>query len=360
MRTRLLEQLRCPRLSEPACRDTPLSVDVTPAPGWREDGAELIEGLLACAGCGARYPVLAGVAVLLDEVAHWVRANYLYLAEGAASAGGIGAPMRAWLEDRGWHLSNRPADNYYESPRWTNLFTSTHYDGGGVADDDHALARFLAARPQVFEVITDALRGHGPEAVGRALDVGTNVGGMAWRCADLAREVIGIDNAFNPVLTARRIQRGYPDPLRSHRRYDDGRCYRERALPAGPPNTEFIVASVYRLPVAGSFDLITALNVIDVVPEPLGFLRIVHERLAVGGLLALTSPYSWGSDDVPLDRWIGGSAETTSPHAVVHALRDLGFRVVVEHDDVPWVVREHRRWYRVFLNHCVIARKEVP
>ena len=299
------------------------------------------------------------MALLLPDVNSWLRSNYYYVVEAIFSSGGMGERMAAHLDRQGWRMSAAPADNYYELPRWIEIFLSTHYDPVPAGSDDSSeLGSLLARQPTVFDVVADSLLrqlengGDKP----KALDVGANVGGMSYRLAGMAESVIAIDTAFNPILAARRIQLGAPLPRKTIRRYVDGLRFEEVALGAYPDNVEFIVASVFDLPIDGSFGVITALNVIDVVPDPEKFVDLLIERLDPGGLLVLTSPYSWGSDDVPVDNWLGNN-ELSSSEALKTLLTSKGLGIEEDLDFVPWVLREHQRWYRVFHNHCVIARK---
>jgi SAM-dependent methyltransferase/uncharacterized protein YbaR (Trm112 family) len=359
MKTDLIKELRCPGLHEGSTCGGALSIEEQQVPPtYQDSGDELREGLLTCPGCSAAYPVICGVAVLLENVQSWCRENYYYITSGTQPLNGQGEALTNWLQDRGWHLSNRPADNYYETPRWVNIFTATHYDPVPAgADDSSPLGQFIAAQPSVFDVVREMIDRHLDGKVKRALDVGTNVGGMAYRIADIAETVLGIDTAFNPVLTARRMQRGYPVPQTGFQRYLDGHRHETREVHPVTDNTEYLVASATQLPVEGTFDLITALNVIDVVPDPAAFLATLVTRLTTGGHLIITSPYSWGSDDVPVDKWLGGTDAQTSSQAVIEVLCSLGVEILEDQDNIPWVLRENQRWYRVFNNHCVIARK---
>jgi len=318
----------------------------------------MTEAVLRCQQCGAAYPVICGVAVVMDNIQAWLRSNYYHVLSGAHKAGGISEPLCTWLESFGWHLTNQPSNNYYESPRWINIFTATHYDSVQAgADDTTDIGRLLAGQPSVFEVVVDLLGQHLPGRVEKALDVGTNVGGMAWRVAAFADSVLGLDTAFNCVLTARRVQQGRPKPIAHYNRYMDGQRYDRRDIGPFPGNTEFMVASASPPPLDERYGLITVLNVIDCVPDPEAFLSYLYDALEPGGHMLVTSPYSWGSDDVPVDRWIGGAAGQSSSAALVEFLGNLGLEIVVERDNVPWVLREHQRWYRLFYNHCVLARK---
>ena len=359
MRLSIISRLRCPAAGpRTACNGALVLESQAPSPVVTLAGRELHEGLLACTECGASYPVVTGVPLLLPNILSWLRFNYYYVMEGAARVGGIGPGLMAWLDDRDWHLGNQLADNYYETPRWVNIFSVTHYVSPCLAAPGSSLLDTLvASRPSVFEVAARMIGRHLAKPAAFALDVGTNVGGMAYRLGEFAGAILGIDVAFNPVLMARRVNLGLPLPIEQVRQYLDGHHYAPHEVRRGPENAEFLVASIDHLPVQGRFGLITALNVVDVVAQPRSFLARVSALLETDGLLLVTSPYSWASDSVPIEEWLGGTRELASADAVRDTMRSCDLEIVEEVDDVPWVLQEHRRWYRVFLNHCILARK---
>jgi len=361
MKKQLISRIKCPKSNRSGSCGGRIGVDQNLMAVRYADESEITEAVLSCESCGAAYPVICGVAIVVDNIQSWLRSNYYHILSGAHVSGGIGEELTAWLESFGWQLTNQPSSNYYEAPRWVNIFTATHYDTVPAgADDATDIGRLLAGQPSVFDVIVDMLGQYLPAKVEKALDVGTNVGGMAFRVAQFAGTVLGLDTAFNCVLTARRVQTGFPKPLVSYNRYLDGHQHDCREIGPFPNNTEFMVASASPLPVNDSFDLITVLNVIDCVPDPEVFLTSLYSSLNPGGFMLVTSPYSWGSDDVPVDRWIGGTSEQSSAAALIAFFKDLKLEIIAERDSVPWVLREHKRWYRVFYNHCVLVRKAAP
>jgi SAM-dependent methyltransferase/uncharacterized protein YbaR (Trm112 family) len=354
----LVEKLRCPKNIEGTICRGKLQLDegLFAAVYQKED--ELSEALLHCDKCKTQYPIISGVAVVLDNIKSWLRENYYHILSGVHQNGGIGTGLAVWLESFGWELSNKPSNNYYEAPRWVNIFTATHYDMVPAgADDESDLGRFVASKKSVFDTVTEMLEAHVPVKLANALDVGTNVGGMAYRLAPFADDVIALDTAFNVVLTARQVQKGYPKKVSSYKRYMDGQYFEERFIEEMPDNTEFMVASAAPPPIDQCYDIITVLNVVDCVPYPEQFLKSLIDVLNPGGLLLVTSPYSWGSDDVPVDRWIGASEEVPSADAMLAIFSSQGLELIEERDNVPWVLREHKRWYRIFHNHCVLVRK---
>jgi SAM-dependent methyltransferase len=335
-----------------------LSLLDTPSPSTAEDGDELHEGVLRCAECREEYPIVAGTAVVLPSVRSWLRAHYYYILAGASQAGGIGSGLMSWLEARDWHLGNRFAYDYYEENRWIGMFAGSHYDPVPAADASDSPLAEICAMPNVFDVAIEMLGRHLEEKAARALDVGTNVGGMALRLAQCARDVVGIDAAFNPVLAARRIQLGRPRPLHSYRRYLDGLHYESRPLQAVRGNTEFLVGSAAALPVQGSFEVITMLGLVDVAAEPRRLLAQLAGVLAPGGSLLVSSPYSWSSDNAPMEQWVGASQARPTASQMIHEIQALGLEVLETKDNVLQILREHQRWHRVYVNHCILAKKK--
>ncbi len=96
------------------------------------------------------------------------------------------------------------------------------------------------------------------------------------------------------------------------------------------------------------YDLIFAGNLIDRMVSPRRFLEQVHERLNPGGLLILTSPYTWLDDFTSPDEWLGGYVKESAPVTTLAGLDAvLGARFRrLDVRDVPFVIRETRRKYQ--------------
>ena len=89
-----------------------------------------------------------------------------------------------------------------------------------------------------------------------------------------------------------------------------------------------------------------AANLIDRLYDPALFLSHVHERLQLGGVLMLTSPYTWLADHTPREAWVGGfkkDGESFTTLDGLHALLGKHFRLMQPAQDVPFVIRETRR-----------------
>jgi 5-histidylcysteine sulfoxide synthase/putative 4-mercaptohistidine N1-methyltranferase len=97
------------------------------------------------------------------------------------------------------------------------------------------------------------------------------------------------------------------------------------------------------------YDLVLAANLIDRLYSPRRFLATIHERMNPGGILLLTSPYTWLADYTKKEEWLGGYRSAGEPVWSLDGLRAAlapHFCLVGEPRDVPFVIRETRRKFQ--------------
>ena len=97
------------------------------------------------------------------------------------------------------------------------------------------------------------------------------------------------------------------------------------------------------------YDLILAANLLDRIHDPKGFLASIHERLNVGGILVMTSPYTWLEEFTKKENWPGGIRKAGEPYWTFDALKDLLAPRFTHADaprDVEFVIRETRRKFQ--------------
>ncbi len=362
MKLTTLEDVVCPNMvREQACTGDLRIADVFNVRS-ASNNEELLEGILTCTECGAEYPVLCGVLVLLRDVASFFRERFWSITSTAALHG-ASRQILGYLEQKGYHLSTRSyRQPDYDSPRWLEMFLCLHYDSlVSLLPQEHPVLSLCQSVDKDFwETVTDEVRSGIIE--GRfALDVGCNVGGMLYRLSPRFARVYGIDISFSGVLTARSVLLGQPETRRHYALYREGNLFEERVLNVETTdNVDVIVASGLEVPFKRHFDLVSTLNVLDVVPDPPGLLKSISRTLVNQGFLVLSSPYTWIADDAPVERWLGGTNGISSPDALRNELKRLGMSIVHEIDGIPWIWREYDRWFRVYLVHCVLACKGSP
>ena len=196
----------------------------------------------------------------------------------------------------------------------------------------------------------------------KALDLGCAVGRAAF---ELAREfdfVTGIDFSARFIRIALQLKEkgvAYYDLT------EEGEIvsYREARLSdLGLANVidrvEFLQGDATNLkPQFTGYDLILAANLLDRIHDPKGFLASIHERLNVGGLLVMTSPYTWLEEFTKKENWPGGIRKAGEPYWTFDALKDLlgpHFNLLEAPRDVEFVIRETRRKFQHTLSEVSV------
>jgi putative 4-mercaptohistidine N1-methyltranferase len=178
----------------------------------------------------------------------------------------------------------------------------------------------------------------------RALDLGCAVGRSSFELSAACREVVGIDASQALIAAAKRLQSS--GSVEFDIRQEGSVSHRTRVTcPAGsrPDRVVFEVGdALHPRADLGAFDLVLAANLLDRVPSPRQFLQVVRTRVAPGGQLVITSPYTWLEEYTPREEWLSSPEE---PTVEVLARHLPGFRLA-RRLDLPFLIREHARKFQ--------------
>jgi putative 4-mercaptohistidine N1-methyltranferase len=231
----------------------------------------------------------------------------------------------------------------YESDAAISQYCDFHYGPGHFG-----VGNFPAA---VAELAVQAMAGR---PLRRALDIGCAVGRSSFALARHCPEVTGLD------FSARFIQVGVH--LReqgsfSYTLVEEGELLSYHTarladldLAATAGRVQFFQADACNLkPLYRDYDLVVAANLIDRLYQPRKFLQEIPKRIVSGGILVLTSPYTWLAEHTPREEWLGGFKRNGENFTTLDALRELlapHFRLLQEPLDQPFVIRETARKYQ--------------
>lgn len=189
---------------------------------------------------------------------------------------------------------------------------------------------------------------------GRALDIGCATGRTSYELARVFGQVHGVDFTARFIRLAIALQEkgeiSYELPTEGELSEPRSIRLADLGLAGSAGKVEFWQGDAGNLkPQFTGYDLVFAGNLIDRMVRPRSFLEGVHERLNPGGLLVLTSPYTWLEDFTAKEEWLGGFTRHGQPVTTLdglHAVLDAHFRLIAGPQAVPFVIRETQRKYQ--------------
>ena len=242
----------------------------------------------------------------------------------------------------------------YETDKLLSEYAEFHY-----GDTYFDVPNFPKALAEI------AIAAMGDRPARKAFDLGCASGRSTFELARHFDHVTGVD------FSARFIGQGVQLAQQGILRYtlaDEGELvsYKERTL-AGlglehvKDKVEFFQGGACNLkPIQTGYDLILAANLIDRLYDPAKFLNIIHERINTGGLLMITSPYTWLEEHTKKEAWVGGYKRDGENFTTLDGLKEaLGkhFKLIQGPQAVPFVIRETKRKYQHTLAESTIWEK---
>ena len=228
-------------------------------------------------------------------------------------------------------------DSHYETDQLLSQYAEFHY-----GDEYFGVKNFSKA------LVDLAIQTLGDRPKIQALDIGCALGRASFELAQHFEYVTGID------FSARFIQHGVQLAKGETLRYtlttegelvDYKSCaLRDLGLESIQDRVEFYQGDACNLkPHFTAYDFIFASNLSDRLYSPSKFLKQIHERLNIGGVLMLASPYTWLEEHTPREEWIGGfkkDGENFTTLDGLHELLDQHFRLISPPQKTPFVIRE--------------------
>ena len=203
-----------------------------------------------------------------------------------------------------------------------------------------------------------------PARRGRCLDIGCSVGRSALEFARHFAHVDAIDFSARFIQSGVRLQQGdevlYEVPTEGELTVSRSVSLDRLGLDATAARVNFMQGDACNLKeLYTGYDLVFAGNLIDRLYEPLLFLEGIADRILPGGLLVITSPYTWLEEYTPRSKWIGGIREAGEPLTTFAGLeRVLDPRFALVHrEDVPFVIRETARKHQHTIAEMTIWRR---
>lgn len=247
-------------------------------------------------------------------------------------------------------LASAPA-SHYETDKLISEYAEFHY-----GDSYFGVENFPKS------LVDIAIKAMKDKPTHKALDLGCASGRATFELARHFEHVIGID------FSVRLIESGLQMAEKGELLYtlvDEGHLvsYKTRTLASlGLDNlngkVEFAQGDACNLkPIMTNYDFILAANLIDRLYSPKRFLSTIHERLNIGGILLIASPYTWLEEHTKQEEWIGGFKKNAENFTTLDGLKEQlspHFRLIATPVDVPFVIRETKRKFQHSLSEATL------
>ena len=251
-------------------------------------------------------------------------------------------------------VTDTPIENnasHYESDKQLSEYAEFHYGDTyyGVANFPKALSDFAQQSLKLKPAKT-------------ALDLGCATGRATFELAKHFDHVTGIDFSARFIgLALKLAQQG----VLRYTMVNEGDLvsYQERSLAElklddVAHKVDFWQGDACNLkPQFTGYDFILAANLIDRLYSPRQFLSNIHQRLNIGGVLMITSPYTWLEEHTPRDEWIGGYKKDGENVTTLDGLKEvLGqhFKLMQAPVEIPFVIRETRHKFQHTLSEVTL------
>uniref|UniRef100_A0A383W2U2 Generic methyltransferase n=1 Tax=Tetradesmus obliquus TaxID=3088 RepID=A0A383W2U2_TETOB len=198
---------------------------------------------------------------------------------------------------------------------------------------------------------------------GRALDLGCAVGRSSFEMARMFQQVVGIDLSQTFIDMANQMK---TDGSVGYRLKVEGDIATEVVAKIDPAidasRCTFLQGDACALPAdLGTFDAVLAANLLCRVPDPALCLKQIADAVNPGGVLVLTSPFTWLEEYTAKAKWVGGTVDEAGnalrcADALKAMMAEHGFSVLDE-GKAPLVIRETVRKYQLILAHKLVLQK---
>ena len=244
-------------------------------------------------------------------------------------------------------------DNIYETDELVSQYCNFQYSSNALGVQNFS----IACANKVFEYT---------KKTSKALDLGCATGRLSFELAKKFKTVHGIDFSARFVQVCSRLKDGEKI---QYKQITEGELYTNKTIDLkslGYSNIigdiEFWQGDACNLkPHFKEYDLIIATNLIDRLYNPYLFLNDTHNRLNSGGILILTSPYTWLEEYTKKEFWLGGYKDKDGNEikTIETLKKELSEHFeFLEEDNIPFVIPETNNKHQYTFSNVTVWRKK--
>jgi len=285
---------------------------------------DCVEGFLHCDICKASYPIINGVAIIVNDFTGYISQRTRILGKWLLECKTHSMKQFLWEKSKG--VRNVSQNRYEEGGAWFEPYLYMH--SAKTKIDKHFSQiinnEFDNFYAYLIDLVLDKF-----SASRMCLDLGCGIGISTRRLAEKLGFVFGTDQSFSFIREARKQNKNQ--------------------------NIEFCVGDSLKLPFKKyKFDLVVSLNVLDLV-NPRILIAHMNSLLKSEGSMVITDPYDFRDEKGDLMNVYNGKS-------IRKLLTNDGFIIDKStHNEsfLPWILRINQRTYLLYFTDLIIAKKSV-
>lgn len=272
---------------------------------------------------------------------------------------------------------NDATENVYETEDSVHMYLGLHFPSSGEVENvppilPHANAPVHGLRfPQRVAQLLKALK---PEYNNnKALDIGCAVGGASFELARTFDSVDAFDFSQAFIQTAQRMKDGedvrYKVPIEAEL-FEEVRAIHEEGVDdLARDRVHFFTGDACQMNemvshgLLDTYDGAVMSNLLCRLPDPVACLNALPNVMNDGGVIVMVTPFSWLTQFTPRSKWLGGFHDPVTKEAISskdvlkEVMESNGFEKIHE-EEIPLVIREHRRKYQYIVSEATGWRKQ--
>jgi SAM-dependent methyltransferase/uncharacterized protein YbaR (Trm112 family) len=383
--------LRCPRRKKRELRCAG-ELQLPPNPNARAGSSpsakpyEIISGHLTCRECRATFPILAGVAIVVEDVAAYLIGHVKGLSRLVPTSE-IPAQYRSEFIEAKEAIEIEHIEEDLEAQRVISLYLMNHYlhAESSLPSSEQWWKPVGGSPSPLIDSLVREYWDHGPIAqIGKwiqeipaqenlqtVVELGCGVGGLYPVLKNQKNKnsnltYLGVDSSFASIVLARHVALGMPYPAKIGIPEDllKGPTPRSIKLPPVKASAldgrgDFVVGDLDAPPLKlGHWDLALVLNAIDMLDDPSSLPRLQYALLKKGGIAIQSGPYIWHEFVAKrLRQALPADLRGDSARAVEWLYQQAGFTLEKHIDHLPWLFFKHVRQLEIYSVHLLLGRK---
>jgi SAM-dependent methyltransferase len=337
---------------------------------------EVRSGHLKCSQCQFKFPILAGVAVLVDNVREYLLTHVKGIAQAVTDSEIPREYLHEFFEAK-TEIQTEHIEEDLEAERVNALYLMNHYlrvkntpsnhlwwrsqSGRGSPLIDSLIRQYWDEGP--FAKIEHWVREKNIPTVD-SVELGCGVGGLYSVLKPYIGSYLGVDSSFVSIAIGRHLALGVPyrgtlqipedllqGPVSRNMNFPSAQSYDGRA--------DLVVGDLVEPPLQmEKWELAITLNAIDMLDDPSSLPAIQHRLLKSGGIAIQSCPYIWHPEvSFRLQKRLPQKLRDSSSLAVEWLYQKAGFKIEEREEDIPWLFFKHIRQLEIYSVHAFLARK---